>query len=192
MPGFAGAQSIALTFDDGFDPREEPQAGVWNQALLDALAKAQIKSIFFAAGKRVDSPAGLQLVRNWGLAGHSVGNHTYSHLDFDEKHTTLQVFISDIERNQMLLKNTPGWVARLRFPYLKEGDSVAKRDGVRVWLDAHHYQSGAVSIDTGSGVRSTRAPIRTRFAPCISLTYGSGPSTMTACRARCSAAAPRT
>jgi peptidoglycan/xylan/chitin deacetylase (PgdA/CDA1 family) len=144
----AFAQSVALSFDDGFDPREQPQAAAWNQALLHGLAKAKIKSILYAAGARVDSPAGLRLVENWGLAGHAVANHTYGHLNLAAAATPLGSFIADIERDETLLKGTPGWTPRFRFPYLKEGDTTSKRDGVRAWLDAHDYESGAVSIDT--------------------------------------------
>ena len=147
LPIIANAQSVALTFDDGLDPREQPQAAAWNKAILDALAANGIKSILFAAGERVDNPAGMALVRDWGLAGHSVGNHTYSHSDFNEKSTTLAAFITDVERNETLLNSTPGWTPRFRFPYLKEGDTALKRDGMRAWLTAHHYESGAVSID---------------------------------------------
>ena len=60
-------------------------------------------NLFFAAGERVDNPAGLSLVGDWGLAGHAVGNHTYSHSDFNEKSTTLAAFITDVERNEILL-----------------------------------------------------------------------------------------
>ena len=150
------AQSVALSFDDGFDPREQPQAASWNQAILNSLAKANIKSIFYAAGARVDSPAGLLLVKHWGLAGHGIGNHTYSHLDLNDPTTTVNAFISDIERSEALLQGMPGWTSRLRFPYLKEGNTAAKRDAMRAWLDAHHYESGAVSIDTSDWYYSQR------------------------------------
>src|SRR4051812_35380464 len=85
----AYAQSVALSFDDGFDPRVQQNAGAWNQAILADLAKAKIKSVFFVAGGRVDSPAGLELVKNWGLAGHMVANHTYSHRNFNDPANTL-------------------------------------------------------------------------------------------------------
>lgn len=42
----------------------------------------------------------------------------------------------------------PGWKKRYRFPYLKEGDTAEKRDGMRTWLAHREYQSGAVTIDT--------------------------------------------
>jgi peptidoglycan/xylan/chitin deacetylase (PgdA/CDA1 family) len=146
-PGLAVAQSVALSFDDGLDPRTEPQAAAWNQAILRALADGQVRSILFAAGRNVDSPQGLALVSDWGIAGHAVANHTYSHLSFNARDTSLARFITDVERDEALLHQEPGWVRRLRFPYLKEGETSAKRDGMRGWLREHGYASGAVSID---------------------------------------------
>jgi peptidoglycan/xylan/chitin deacetylase (PgdA/CDA1 family) len=147
VPIFADAESIALTFDDGFDPREQPRAAAWNEAILHTLSVTRVESILFAAGARVDSSAGMALVKEWGLAGHAVGNHTYRHIDFGSRSTSLETFIEDVERNEVLLKDMPGWTPRLRFPYLKEGDTVDKRDGIRKWLSARRYGSGAVSID---------------------------------------------
>jgi peptidoglycan-N-acetylglucosamine deacetylase len=147
FPGFAGAQSIALSFDDGLDPRASPEAAVWNSAILRALADGRVQSILFAAGRNVDSAQGMALVTEWGVAGHAVANHTYSHLDLNDPDTTLPLFIADVERNETLLSQVPGWSKRLRFPYLKEGDTIAKRDGMVRWLRAHAYGSGAVSID---------------------------------------------
>lgn len=147
LPSIVQAQSIAISFDDGLDPRDQPLAFSWNASILEALSNAQIRSILFAAGKRVDSPEGLSLVRDWGKAGHAVANHTYSHLNFCSEQTMLKQFIIDTQRNEMLLKDMPGWVKRLRFPYLKEGETALKRDGFRSWLMNHGYKSGAVSID---------------------------------------------
>jgi peptidoglycan-N-acetylglucosamine deacetylase len=147
LSGIVHAQCIALSFDDGLDPRSEPHAASWNASILGALKAAGVHSILYPAGKRVDSPAGLELVRDWGKAGHAVGNHTYSHLNLNSKRVTLEQFIADTEKNERLLRNLPGWTKRLRFPYLKEGDTAAKRDGFRNWLKDNGYQSGAVSVD---------------------------------------------
>ena len=143
----AAAQTLALTFDDGFDPREEPQSAFLNAAILDALAYAEVRSMLFVAGRRVDSADGLALVRAWGDAGHGIANHTYSHPSLGSTRVTLDDFVADCERNEALLRDLPGWTRRLRFPYLKEGDTAVKRDGLRAWMARHDYRSGAVSID---------------------------------------------
>ncbi|WP_022664269.1 polysaccharide deacetylase family protein [Desulfospira joergensenii] len=156
LPLYSQAQSIALSFDDGFDPRKQPLASSWSASILKALSKARIKSILFPTGKRVDSPAGLRLVRDWGKAGHAVANHTYSHLNFCSEKTTLKQFIMETQKSETLLKDMPGWTKRLRFPYLKEGETLSKRDGFRNWLADHGYQSGAVSIDASDWYYNNR------------------------------------
>ena len=156
IPISGHAQSLALSFDDGLDPQVQPQAASWNATILAALSKAHIKSILFAAGKRVDSPEGLSLVKEWGNAGHAVGNHTYSHLNFGSEQTMLEAFCTDVEKNESLLKSIPGWTLRFRFPYLKEGETAAKRDEFRHWLFVHHYKTGAVSIDASDWYYNNR------------------------------------
>ena len=156
IPINSHAQSLALSFDDGLDPRVQSQAPYWNAAILAALSQAQIKSILFAAGKRVDSPEGLKLVMEWGNAGHAVGNHTYSHLNFGSGQTTLDAFTADVAKNEALLKGVPGWTQRFRFPYLKEGETAVKRDEFRRWLTAHQYKTGAVSIDASDWYYNNR------------------------------------
>ncbi len=148
--------AIALSFDDGLDPRSNAHAAEWNEQILAALASAKVQSILFAAGRNVDSPEGLDLVRAWGSAGHEIGNHSYSHANLGAHATQLSDFIADVARNDALLRTLPGWVPRFRFPYLKEGDTAEKRDGFRAWLQRHHYRSGEVSIDTSDWYYSSR------------------------------------
>lgn len=150
----AAAQNVAFSFDDGFDPRTQINAAQWNAALLDGLARSNVKAIFYASGSRVDSPEGLSLVSDWGASGHDISNHTYSHFSLGAN--SLEDFIADIEKNETLLMNQTGWVERLRFPYLKEGRTAEKRDAFRQWLVDHGYQSGAVSIDTSDWYYSNR------------------------------------
>lgn len=143
----SAAQSIAFSFDDGLDPTREPRASQWNASILDSLSKNKVNSIFYVTGGQVASPEGLSLVEKWGIAGHSIANHTYSHLNLGSSKTSLKAFVSDVQKNQELLRKMPGWIKRFRFPYLKEGNTEKKRDGVREWLADHGYASGAVSID---------------------------------------------
>jgi len=156
LPCLLQAQTLSLSFDDGLDPRQQPQASAWNAALLSALAQAKLKAILLPAGKRVNSPAGLAMVRAWGEAGHAIGNHTYSHNNLGDPATTLQAFEADVLKNEVLLASLPGWTKRLRFPYLKEGETQAKRDGFRAWLREHRYSAAPVSIDASDWYYNAR------------------------------------
>jgi peptidoglycan/xylan/chitin deacetylase (PgdA/CDA1 family) len=144
----ACAQVLGFSFDDGLDPRSQPMAMAWTQALLDGLKAAKVQAMFFPAGRIVDSPQGLPQVDAWSRAGHDVGNHTYSHRSFGSLRVSVEAFTEDLMRADELLSRTPRWQRRLRFPYLKEGESAEKRDALRAWMEAHGYRPAAVSIDT--------------------------------------------
>lgn len=144
----ARAGTIAFTFDDGFDPREQPRAPEWNAAMLQALRQARLKAMLFPAGRRVDTPQGLALVRAWGEAGHAIGNHTYGHRDYGSPRVSFAEFSADVLAAEALFHAMPGWTKRLRFPYLNEGDTADKRDRMRDWMRLRGYASGGVSIDT--------------------------------------------
>ncbi len=61
---------VALTFDDGPDPKYTP-------SLLDVLAAAGVRAAFFMVGRHVEAaPA---VARDVAAAGHDLGNHTYGH-----------------------------------------------------------------------------------------------------------------
>jgi peptidoglycan/xylan/chitin deacetylase (PgdA/CDA1 family) len=142
------AGTIAFSFDDGFDTRAQPHAAQWNRAMLDALAAAGVKSMLFPAGRRVDTPEGLALVKAWSAAGHLIGNHTYAHRNYGSPRMSFADFTADVMAAEALFGDLPGWTQRLRFPYLKEGDTADKRDRARDWLKLRGYRPGHVSIET--------------------------------------------
>ena len=90
---------------------------------------------------------GLNLIAAWGKAGHKIGNHSEQHLNLNKPDVTLPQYLDGIGKAEAALKDMAGWTPRYRFPFLKEGDTAEKRDGVRQWLQAHHYQAGDVTID---------------------------------------------
>lgn len=65
-------KQIALTFDDGPHPLYTPQ-------LLDILAREKVKATFFVIGEMADKYP--DLVQAEFDAGHSIGNHTYHHVN---------------------------------------------------------------------------------------------------------------
>lgn len=148
FPMLSSAQTISFAFGDGLDPREHTQAATWNAQILAALQATKTTAMLFPAGKVVDSPQGLSLVKQWSDAGHAIGNHTYTHTSLSNKNLPLDGFIADVLHADDLFSDLPNGSRRLRFPYLKEGATVDKRDGMRAWMAANHYLPAPVSIDT--------------------------------------------
>src|SRR5216110_1911252 len=68
--GAGGEHQVAITFDDGPDPR-------WTPKILDILKAANVKATFFVVG--VNAERYPDLVRRIVNEGHEMGNHTYYH-----------------------------------------------------------------------------------------------------------------
>lgn len=82
---------LYLTFDDGPVPEVTP----W---VLDQLAQYRARATFFMVGANVERhPDLLARVRS---EGHSVGNHTWQHLN--GARTDLPTYLEDVERTQHL------------------------------------------------------------------------------------------
>jgi peptidoglycan/xylan/chitin deacetylase (PgdA/CDA1 family) len=152
----AHAQSVALTFDDGLNPHGQPEAAAWNQSILTALAEAEVTAMLLLACKNAESAEGMQLVAAWEQAGHSIANHTYSHRNLANPALSAEAFIADVEKCGKVLDSLPGSTARLRFPYLKEGETAEKRDAVRRWMTRNGYRPAPVSIDASDWYYSSR------------------------------------
>lgn len=143
----AQAKSVALTFDDGLDPDKEPRAAEWNAAILGTLARHGIRSMVFPSLRHTGGQAGRALVADWSKAGHLVGNHTSQHRNLGSPKLTAAEFIGHVQEADAAFAHLPGWRPLLRFPYLKEGETAAKRDEVRAWMKANGYRPAPVSID---------------------------------------------
>lgn len=175
LPVAARVQSpeIAFTFDD---PTTETRADLkWqevNDRILKALASNNVKSILFVCGKRVDSDSGRQLIGAWDRAGHLVGNHSYSHLNFNESgdpdgsgRGTLADFEADALKNEPLIRDYQHFARLFRFPFFKEGDTVEKRDGMRAFLKEHGYRMGRATIDASDWAIDARLKKRIDAQP---------------------------
>lgn len=110
--------TVALTFDDGPDPR-------WTPAVLDVLAREHVPATFFVVGSRVASHP--ELVRRALAAGDEIGNHTWSHTDLTasppwRRHLELSLA-------QLGLEGSAGVSsALLRPPYSSEPDAIGRRE----------------------------------------------------------------
>ncbi len=98
---------VALTFDDGPDPK-------WTPRVLDLLKAAHVKAAFFLVGVNAERYPGL--VRRIVAEGHTIGNHTYYHPNLGEcwpEHIRLE-----LNATQLLLETITGRSTTLfRPPY---------------------------------------------------------------------------
>jgi peptidoglycan-N-acetylglucosamine deacetylase len=160
----AHGQEIAFTFDDGPDMTDAVglSAEQKNSAILAQLADAHLKSFLFVT--RIDNDRSRNaLIRQWGERGHLIGNHTATHPDLDE--VSLRDYEQDFLRCDRAIKGMPGYARRFRFPYLKEGNTVEKRDGFRSFLDLNAYAAAPVSVDTSDWYYSNRLRDRLKRDP---------------------------
>ena len=105
--GAGGEHQVAITFDDGPDPR-------WTPQILDILKAANVKAAFFLVGVNAERYPGL--VRRILNEGHEIGNHTYYHPNLAlcwPEHVRLE-----LNATQLLLETITGRATTLfRPPY---------------------------------------------------------------------------
>ena len=109
---------VALTFDDGPDPR-------WTPKILDILKQKHAPATFFVIGKNMSrSP---DLVAREIREGHDVGNHTWTHPNIGE--TPIAQTVVEINSTQRLFETITGRSMRLlRPPFFGDADPSTPRE----------------------------------------------------------------
>jgi cellulose synthase/poly-beta-1,6-N-acetylglucosamine synthase-like glycosyltransferase/peptidoglycan/xylan/chitin deacetylase (PgdA/CDA1 family)/spore germination protein YaaH len=72
--GYNSKKIVALTFDDGPDPR-------WTPEILNILHRYNVPATFFVIGENAEANPGI-VQREWD-EGMEIGNHSFTHPDFD-------------------------------------------------------------------------------------------------------------
>lgn len=132
-------KQLALTFDDGPDPRNTP-------AMLDLLSRYGARATFFDTGENVLRHPDLfeRTIRE----GHLVGNHTYSHVDFSRHDSAKNV--EEIVLTDRIMRGVGGYGTKFfRLPYGgNDRDSVsANAYGILLAQQTGHYAAN-YDIDT--------------------------------------------
>jgi peptidoglycan/xylan/chitin deacetylase (PgdA/CDA1 family) len=160
------APQIAITMDD---PKPDTLGGVSgaeiNRRILAQLHDARLKAALFVTGMRIDSPEGAALLREWDAAGHQLGNHSYSHRNFNSSSVTYDAFAADFLRNEPLVREYRHFAKLFRYPLLKEGDTADKRDRFRALLREHGYGVGHVTVDASDWYVDARLRARLEKEP---------------------------
>ena len=108
--------TIYLTFDDG------PTLEI-TEWVLETLEKYNAKATFFCIGKNIES--NIKLFNKILSQNHSVGNHTFNHLNGFKTNTI--DYLKDIEQTEKLLENSITFNKLFRPPYGKMSHLQAKR-----------------------------------------------------------------
>src|SRR6266403_1090465 len=71
----AANKKIALSFDDGPDPK-------WTPKILDVLKQKNVPGVFFVIGNMANQRP--DILKREYAEGHEIGNHTFTHPKFDD------------------------------------------------------------------------------------------------------------
>ena len=122
---FLEPKEVVLTFDDGPWPGNTP-------AVLKALDDECTKGLFFAIGKHATYHP--EILRQVYAAGHTVGTHTWSHVNLNGKKMTEQMDKDEIEKGISAVKwalGGPNPAPFFRFPELQHNPAAMAYLGSR-------------------------------------------------------------
>jgi peptidoglycan/xylan/chitin deacetylase (PgdA/CDA1 family) len=127
---------IYLTFDDG--------PGKYTEAILDMLAKHDVKATFFVTSQ---FPEYISLLKREADEGHSIAVHSYSH-DYHSIYSSSQAFWDDFEKMQQVIEQQTGYRTELmRFPGGSSNTISKFNPGIMTELTQEAEQKGYIYID---------------------------------------------
>ena len=136
--------TVALTFDDGPDPR-------WTPRILDILRRYHARATFFVIGSRAAQHP--ELVRRMYAEGHEVANHTYTHRA-DLEHAPAWRFSFELSMTQRVIEAATGHSATLfRYPYTDSLSDPGQIDQGLVQVAQLGYQVVGSGVDTRDWTR---------------------------------------
>lgn len=140
------AKSIAFTLDDS--PRFA--SGYFDgptraKKLLAELKRHRVPQVaFFSVGQNVNEEGKKRLLA-YAQAGHVIAHHSNTHPDFNK--TSLEDYLADFNKAEAVLANLPNYKPWHRFPYLREGNTALKRDGMRALLKQKGYMNAYITLN---------------------------------------------
>jgi cellulose synthase/poly-beta-1,6-N-acetylglucosamine synthase-like glycosyltransferase/peptidoglycan/xylan/chitin deacetylase (PgdA/CDA1 family) len=95
----AAQKKLALTFDDGPDP-------TWTPKILDVLKQKNVPATFFVIGLAANKWP--QLLQREFAEGHEIGNHTYTHPDWENPNLSLTQIRWELNLTERLIESILG------------------------------------------------------------------------------------
>lgn len=147
-------RTVAITFDDlpGAGALTAAEAEDANHRILTALKEYGVPSTGFVIDQRGQDlgPAAFgRILKAWLDGGHDLGNHTYSHQDFND--LSLAQFEEEVTRGEStiakLLAERGRKLRYLRFPFNHTGDTPEKLSGAANLLRERGYDLATCTIE---------------------------------------------
>ncbi len=139
---------IAITIDDlpyVMPSKTSPDEGLrYTNQINAALQKHGIIATGFAVGQQIN-PQSLPALRAFAGAGHTIGNHSWSHPDYGT--LTRDEFHGETGRTDEILQQWIDGPRYYRFPFLREGETEATKAAATQVLAEFGYQNVPVTID---------------------------------------------
>jgi cellulose synthase/poly-beta-1,6-N-acetylglucosamine synthase-like glycosyltransferase/peptidoglycan/xylan/chitin deacetylase (PgdA/CDA1 family)/spore germination protein YaaH len=132
-------REVALTFDDGPDPR-------WTPRILDILKQKQVPATFFIVGENALTERGL--LERMLSEGHEIGSHTYTHPNLANADTNRTLF--ELNATQRLFEAFTGRTLKLfRAPFFGDAEPTTADEILPVWeAQTRGYLSVGLHVDS--------------------------------------------
>ncbi len=150
-------KQMAITFDDlpfgyarNLTIAEQRKAVTRVLAMLD---KHRVKATVFVIGRSV-TDSNRSLVDAVVRAGHFVGSHSFSHQDLGV--VSAEDYILDIQKGEEAIKPWLKGRQYFRYPFLRQGNTIEKRDAVLSWLTSRGIVVAPVTIDNNDYLYNQR------------------------------------
>ncbi len=157
IQGQTPKRTIVITFDDlpfvrigdgEYVARAKPATA----KILSALKKHKAPAVAFVNEHMLQDPQRderIELLRQWVKSGVILGNHTYSHPDFNN--LTAEQFQEEITKGEVvtreLMKDRQPYQLYFRHPFTHTGDTREKKEAVEKFLAARGYKVTPHTID---------------------------------------------
>ena len=145
------SRNIAVTFDDlpyvaAGQPQYLPSAQRATKEILRVLQSHHAPAVAFVNEDKLqitgEVDARIALLQQWIDAGMILGNHTYSHPDFNA--LTIEQFQDEIIKGEVvtrrLMRSHPPYQLYFRHPMTHTGDTQAKKEAIETFLAARGYK----------------------------------------------------
>lgn len=155
----AQTRTVAITVDDL--PYAGPlldlpkySADSINNRLLAAFARHHVPVTGFvieqSVGEKLDRPTGTRVLQHWIANGLDLGNHTYSHPDFNNRSIAeIKEEITNGEATFATLMKAAGRKPEFfRYPMLHTGDTKEKHDTVAAFIAQRGYHNAFCTVES--------------------------------------------